>query len=107
MLYFNCFYGRISKRSLLVGKSQGIRHIRGSGPDKLFLKLKGIYDLGVIHVRDRHHDEAMAELFRAGPSSAVEVQAEVFRDGNADGLAILERQLSKAFATKKSNLRLE
>jgi hypothetical protein len=45
----------------------------------------------------------MAELFRTDPSYAVELLAEVVRDGNADELAILERQLSTAFATKESN----
>lgn len=54
-------------------------------------------------MKDCSHDEAMAEIFRTDPSYAVELLAEVVRDGNADELAILERQLSKAFATKKSD----
>lgn len=54
-------------------------------------------------MKDCSHDEAMAELFRTDPSYAVELLAEVVRDGNADELAILERQLSTAFATKESN----
>ena len=54
-------------------------------------------------MKDRSHDEAMAELFQADPSFGAELQAEVVRDGNADELAILERQLSAAFATREAN----
>jgi DNA-binding phage protein len=54
-------------------------------------------------MKDRNHDEAMAELFQANPSFAAELLAEVVRDGNADELAILERQLSVAFATREAN----
>lgn len=54
-------------------------------------------------MKDCSHDEAMAELFRTDPSYAVELLAEVVRDGNADELAVLERQLSIAFATRDSN----
>ena len=54
-------------------------------------------------MKDRSHAEAMAELFRTDPSYAVELLAEVVRDGNADELAVLERQLSIAFATSDSN----
>ncbi len=49
-------------------------------------------------MRDRSHDEAMAQLFRGDPSYAAELVAEVARDGDADELAILQRQLSAAFA---------
>ncbi|EGH04959.1 hypothetical protein PSYAE_23973 [Pseudomonas amygdali pv. aesculi str. 0893_23] len=51
-------------------------------------------------MKDRSHDEAMAELFQAGPSYAAELLAEVARDGDVDKLAILERQLSAAFAPR-------
>lgn len=54
-------------------------------------------------MKDRNNDEAMAELFQADPSFGAELQAEVVRDGNADELAILERQLSAAFATREAN----
>lgn len=54
-------------------------------------------------MKDRSHDEAMAELFEADRSYAAELLAEVVRDGNADELAILERQLSAADATMKPN----
>ncbi|WP_183142267.1 hypothetical protein [Pseudomonas cichorii] len=53
-------------------------------------------------MKDRSHDEAMVELFHADPSFAAELLAEVVRDGNADELAILERHLSAAFATKEA-----
>ncbi|WP_282364103.1 hypothetical protein [Pseudomonas sp. PS01297] len=49
-------------------------------------------------MKDRSHDEAMSELFQADPLYAAELRAEVVRDGNTDELAILERQLSAAFA---------
>lgn len=51
-------------------------------------------------MQDRSHDEAMAELFRADPPYAAELLAEVVRDGDANELAILERQLSAAFAAR-------
>jgi len=50
-------------------------------------------------MKDRSHDEAMVELFQVDPSYAAELLAGVVRDGNADELAILERQLSAAYAT--------
>jgi DNA-binding phage protein len=55
-------------------------------------------------MRDRSHDEAMADLFQADPSYAAELLAEVLRDGDADELAVLERQLSFAFAVKDARL---
>lgn len=54
-------------------------------------------------MRDRSHDEAMAELFRSDPPYAAELLAEVVRDGDADELAILERQLLAAFAASGTN----
>lgn len=54
-------------------------------------------------MKDRSHDEAMAELFRADPSYAEELLTEVVRDGNSDELATLERQLSAAFAMRETN----
>lgn len=54
-------------------------------------------------MKDRSHDEAIAEFFQADPSYAAELLLEVFRDGNADELAILERQLSAAFAIREAN----
>ena len=54
-------------------------------------------------MKDRSHDEAMAVLFQADPSYAAELLTEVVRDGNADELAVLERQLSAAFAIKDAD----
>lgn len=54
-------------------------------------------------MKDRSHDEAMSELFQADPEYAAELLAEVIRDGDADELAILERQLSAAVAASSPN----
>ncbi|QHG22481.1 hypothetical protein [Pseudomonas sp. DTU12.1] len=62
----------------------------------------GIYKTGAM-VKDRGHDEAMAELFRANPAYAAELLAEVVCDDDAEELAILERQLSAAVATREAN----
>ncbi|EKP6002085.1 hypothetical protein P3660_002470 [Escherichia coli] len=48
-------------------------------------------------MKDRLHDTAMAEHFRADPTYAAELIAEVRRDGNPDELAILLRQMGEAF----------
>lgn len=55
-------------------------------------------------MKDRSHDEAMAELFRADPSYASELLAEVVRDGDMDELAILKRQLLSAALTMRDSL---
>ncbi|MCF5189269.1 MULTISPECIES: hypothetical protein [Pseudomonas] len=54
-------------------------------------------------MKDRSHDEAMAELFRADPSYASELLAEVVRDGDMDELAILKRQLLSAALTMRDS----
>ena len=46
---------------------------------------------------DRPHDKAMVEHFRANPSYAAELLAEVRRDGDLAELAILLRQTDEAF----------
>lgn len=48
-------------------------------------------------MKDRPHDTAMAEHFRAHPTYAAELLAEVRRDGNPAELAILLRQMAEAF----------
>lgn len=45
-------------------------------------------------MKDRPHDVAMAEHFRAAPTYAAELLAEVRRDGNPAELAILLRQMA-------------
>lgn len=54
-------------------------------------------------MKDSSHDEAMAELFRADPSYASELLAEVVRDGDMDELAILKRQLLSADLTMRDS----
>lgn len=56
-------------------------------------------------MKDRSHDDVMAEFFQADPSYAAGLLAEVVRDGDANELAILKRQLSGAFAIKNANQR--
>lgn len=48
-------------------------------------------------MKDRTHDEAMAEQFHADPDYAAELLIEVRRNGDSDELAILLRQMAKAF----------
>lgn len=50
-------------------------------------------------MKDRPHREAMAEYFRADPTYAAELLAEVRRDGNPDELAILLRQMDEVFGS--------
>lgn len=54
-------------------------------------------------MKDRSHDEAMAELFRADPAYAAELLAELVRDGDAEELVILGRQLSAIVAPIEAN----
>ncbi|MGU1523735.1 hypothetical protein ACSEOK_01875 [Pseudomonas aeruginosa] len=48
-------------------------------------------------MKDRSHSEAMAEYFRANPSYAAELLAEVRRDGCPAELTILLRQMAADF----------
>ncbi len=48
-------------------------------------------------MKDLPHDQAMAEQFRAHPGYAAELLSAVRRDGDSAELAILLRQLAKAF----------
>ena len=47
-------------------------------------------------MKDRSHDTAMAEHFRADPTYAAELLAEVRREGTPAELAILLRQMATA-----------
>ncbi|MCP1107184.1 addiction module antidote protein [Serratia nevei] len=49
-------------------------------------------------MKDRLHDMAMAEHFRADPAYAAELLAEVRRNGDPAELAILLRQMATASA---------
>lgn len=48
-------------------------------------------------MKDRSHDSAMAEQFASCPDCAAELLTEVRRSGDAAELAILLRQIAKAF----------
>lgn len=51
-------------------------------------------------MKGRAHDTAMAEHFRADPTCAQELLAEVGRDGNQAEQGILLRQMVTAFGMK-------
>ena len=52
-------------------------------------------------MKDRPHDEAMGEQFRANPNYAAELLIEVRRNGDSAELAILLRQMAKAFGQQE------
>ncbi|EPC1767777.1 MULTISPECIES: hypothetical protein [Pseudomonadota] len=49
-------------------------------------------------MKDASHDAAMVKLFRADPTYAAELLAEVRRNGDLAELAILLRQMTMALA---------
>lgn len=51
-------------------------------------------------MRDRPHSEAMSEAFRADPSYADELLADVLREGSPAELAILLQQLDLRLESK-------
>ena len=48
-------------------------------------------------MRDRSHDDAMAETFREDPAYALELINSILRDGDQAELLIVLRQMTKAF----------
>jgi probable addiction module antidote protein len=48
-------------------------------------------------MRDRTHDEAMAELFQEDPAYAVELLNDILSEGEQGELLIALRQMTKAF----------
>ena len=48
-------------------------------------------------MKDRSHDEAMAELFRNDPDYAVQLLNSILEDGDQNELLITLRQMTKAF----------
>jgi len=48
-------------------------------------------------MKDRSHDDVMAEVFRDDPSYAMELLNEILEDGAMDEAMIVLRQMSKAF----------
>lgn len=53
-------------------------------------------------MRDRAHDEAMAELFQENPAYALELLNSILEDGEQEELLIALRQLTKAFGGVQS-----
>ena len=53
-------------------------------------------------MRDRNHDEAMAELFQENPAYAVELLNSILEDGEHGELLIALRQMTKAFGGVQS-----
>lgn len=48
-------------------------------------------------MKDRSHDEAMADLYREDPALAVELLNSILEDGDQGELMIALRQMAKAF----------
>jgi len=53
-------------------------------------------------MKDRAHDEAMAELFQENPAYALELLNSILEDGEQEELLIALRQLTKAFGGVQS-----
>ncbi len=55
-------------------------------------------------MKDRLHDEVLAEIFRTDPLYGAALLREVQRDGSEAELNILSRQLIRAFSLETSRL---
>lgn len=53
-------------------------------------------------MKDRSHDEAMAEVFRRDPGYAVELLNSILEDGDQGELLIALRQMADAFGGVRS-----
>lgn len=53
-------------------------------------------------MRDRNHDEAMAELFKQNPAYSLELLNGILEDGEQSELLIALRQMAKAFGGVQS-----
>ncbi|MGA3162465.1 MAG: addiction module antidote protein [Terracidiphilus sp.] len=53
-------------------------------------------------MRDRNHDEAMAEEFKQNPAYALELLNEILEEGEQGELLIALRQMAKAFGGVQS-----
>lgn len=53
-------------------------------------------------MRDRTHDEAMAEMFQENPAYALELLNSILEDGEQGELLIALRQMTKAFGGVQS-----
>lgn len=59
-------------------------------------------DVGGRVMKDRSHDDAMAELFRDDPAYAVQLLNSILEDGDPGELFIVLRQLAKSFGGVQS-----
>ena len=48
-------------------------------------------------MKDRTHDEAMAEMYREDPACAIQLLNSILEDGDQSELLIVLRQMTKAF----------
>jgi probable addiction module antidote protein len=55
-----------------------------------------------LAMKDRSHDEAMAELFQEDPAYALELLNSILEDGEQGELLIALRQMTKAFGGVQS-----
>ena len=53
-------------------------------------------------MRDRNHDEAMADMFKQDPAYALELLNSILQDGEQGELLIALRQMTKAFGGVQS-----
>ncbi|MFQ6371746.1 DNA-binding protein [Shewanella sp. YIC-542] len=53
-------------------------------------------------MRDRSHDEAMAEVFKKDPQYAIDMLNSILEDGELDELLITLRQVSLAFGGSRN-----
>ena len=53
-------------------------------------------------MRDKGHDEAMAERFREDPAYALELLNSILQDGEQDEILLALRQMTKAFGGVQS-----
>lgn len=55
-------------------------------------------------MRDRNHDDAMAEIYREDPAYAFELLNSIFEDGDQSELLIALRQMTKACGRNRSQV---
>lgn len=53
-------------------------------------------------MKDRSHDEAMADLFHEDPAFAAEYMAQLLRDGEAGDFEVAQRQMALAQGNNRS-----
>ena len=53
-------------------------------------------------MRDRPHDEAMAELYRRDPAFAIDLLKDIIEDGDRGAILMVLRQMTMAFGGGQS-----